>query len=122
MIALAPQPAVTNQPRSIADLIKSVSASRLGTWQRCRLQFFFRYVEGIKKPATPALHIGSTVHTVLQQWNLARWRKAVLDNAALREVFLQAWTSQAGGATRGGGTGIRVPYPGLQLVRAEVPG
>ena len=72
MIALATQPAVLTKPRSVADLIESVSASRLSTWQRCRLQFFFRYVEGIKKQPTPALHFGTSVHSVLQQWNHAR--------------------------------------------------
>jgi hypothetical protein len=30
--------------RTIAELTKTVSASRLATWQRCRLQFYFRYV------------------------------------------------------------------------------
>jgi RecB family exonuclease len=63
----------------------------LTTWQRCRLQFYFRYVAGIKKAPTPALHVGSTVHTVLQHWNLARWHKQQLGIDALKEIFSQAW-------------------------------
>ena len=47
MIALAHQREITTteQPegqRTITELTKTVSASRLSTWQRCRLQFYFR--------------------------------------------------------------------------------
>ena len=77
--------------RSIQDLTATISASRLGAWQRCRLQFFFRYVQGIRKRTTPALFIGTVTHTVLQQWNLARWRGQPVNPEALREVFQQAW-------------------------------
>jgi CRISPR/Cas system-associated exonuclease Cas4 (RecB family) len=97
MIALA-QPrfeiTATSQPegqRTIAELTKTVSASRLSTWQRCRLQFYFRYVAGIQKSPTPALHIGTTVHTVLQQWNLARWHGRELEVQELKEIFSRAW-------------------------------
>ena len=96
MIALATPPAPETRPRTIAELIETVSASRLSTWQRCRLQFFFRYVAGITKPPSAALHVGSTVHSVLQQWNLARWRRTVLDTEALKAVFDQAWAAQEG--------------------------
>src|SRR5262245_21571744 len=85
---------VANPPegrRTIAELTKTVSASRLSTWQRCRLQFYFRYVTGIQKSPTPALHIGTTVHTVLQQWNLVRWRGCELDVQELEEIFSRAW-------------------------------
>jgi putative RecB family exonuclease len=63
----------------------------LSTWQRCRLQFYFRYVAGIQKSPTPALHIGTTVHTVLQQWNLARWHVRELEPQELKEIFFRAW-------------------------------
>jgi CRISPR/Cas system-associated exonuclease Cas4 (RecB family) len=96
MIALADHREITtaNQPqgrRTIAELTKTVSASRLSTWQRCRLQFYFRYVAGIQKAPTPPLHIGTTVHTVLQQWNLARWRGCQLEAQELEEIFSRAW-------------------------------
>ena len=51
-----------DSPRSIADLIQTVSASRLTTFQQCRLKFYFRYVLGLQKPKTPALHVGGAVH------------------------------------------------------------
>jgi putative RecB family exonuclease len=79
--------------RTIAELTKTVSASRLTCWQRCRLQFYFRYVAGIQKSPTPALHIGTTVHTVLQQWNLDRWHGRDFEIEELRELFSRAWTS-----------------------------
>ena len=83
-----------SNPRSIRELITSVSASRLTTWQQCRLKFWFRYVAGLVKAPGAALHFGSTVHAVLQQWNLGRWRKTPLDAPALKAVFDQAWTEQ----------------------------
>jgi putative RecB family exonuclease len=82
--------------RTIEELTESVSASRLTTWQQCRLKFYFRYVAGLVKPPSPALHIGTTVHTVLQQWNLARWRRAPLDPDAVVAVFNDAWTHVRG--------------------------
>ncbi|MEA3208568.1 MAG: putative RecB family exonuclease [Chthoniobacter sp.] len=78
--------------RSRNELLATVSASRLGTWLGCRLKFYFRYVLGITKPTTPARHIGSVVHAVLQQWNLARWRRAPLVGDLVPAVFNKAWT------------------------------
>src|SRR5437660_749681 len=76
--------------RTKEELLATISASRLGTWLGCRLKFYFRYVAGISKPITPALHIGSVVHEVLQQWNLARWRRAPLAGEMVRAVFDKA--------------------------------
>ncbi len=66
------------QPKGIdrvAELQKTISASRLSLWLICRLKFYFRYILQVQKPPSPSMHAGSTVHAVLQQWNLARWRK-----------------------------------------------
>ena len=97
MITLADHPSETTaashpeRQRTIAELTRTVSASRLSTWQRCRLQFYFRYVAGLRKSPTMALHIGTTVHTVLQQWNLARWHGRPLEAQELENVFSRAW-------------------------------
>ena len=88
----APSPAAP-RGRTKAELLATVSASRLGTWLGCRLKFYFRYVLGIRKPTTPARHVGTVVHAVLQQWNLARWRRAPLAGEMIAEVFEQAWTN-----------------------------
>jgi putative RecB family exonuclease len=82
--------------RTKEELLRTVSASRLGTWLHCRLKFYFRYVAGITKPTTPARHVGTVVHAVLQQWSLARWRRMPLDPAALHAVFEEAWTLPEG--------------------------
>lgn len=104
MIAFAdPSPSVAAEPviqagRSIEELTATVSASRLSTWLQCRLKFHLRYVAGISKPPTAALHVGKTIHAVLQQWSLARWRGAPLDADAIGAVFETAWTHPEGPA------------------------
>ncbi len=78
--------------RTKEELLTTVSTSRLGTWLSCRLKFYFRYMLGIQKPNSPARHIGSVVHAVLQQWSLARWRGAPLVGEMVDAVFDEAWT------------------------------
>jgi CRISPR/Cas system-associated exonuclease Cas4 (RecB family) len=75
----------------IGELQKTVSASRLSCFLQCRLKFCFRYVQKIKKPPTPSLHVGSVVHGVLQSWNLARWRKQPFNIEALKIRFELQW-------------------------------
>ncbi len=89
-----PQPVTKHDP--IETLQKTVSASRLNCWLSCRLKFFFRYVQEIAKPPTPALHVGSVVHLVLQQWNMARWKRQVFELQRFRKVFDDGWTDQPG--------------------------
>jgi putative RecB family exonuclease len=95
MIALASEPAVTVQsgdrPRSIAELTETVSASRISCWQQCRLKFFFRYVVGLKKAKSAALHVGSCVHEALKVWNRARWRKEPISAPELQAAYTAAW-------------------------------
>jgi putative RecB family exonuclease len=96
MIALAQPPPTVTPPQTnrIEDLQKTVSASRLNCWLSCRLKFYFRYVLKITKPKTAALHFGSVVHLVLQQWNMARWRKQPFEIAKLKQVFETGWIDQ----------------------------
>ncbi|MDB6024472.1 MAG: hypothetical protein JWM68_695 [Verrucomicrobiales bacterium] len=51
----------------ICELKETVSASRLYTWLRCRLQFYFKYVRRVNKAPTPGLFVGNVIHGVLQQ-------------------------------------------------------
>jgi len=97
MIALAqPPPPIATPPQTnrIEDLQKTVSASRLNCWLSCRLKFYFRYILKITKPKTAALHFGSVVHLVLQQWNMARWRKQPFEITKLKQVFDMGWLDQ----------------------------
>lgn len=83
------------EPKPIEVLKQTVSASRLNCWLQCRLKFWFRYVLKITKPKTAALHYGSVLHLVLQQWNLNRWRKQPFDLTKLKLVFEAGWQDQA---------------------------
>ena len=83
----AAPPARVNKPKSIQELLSTVSASRLNTFHSCRLKFYFNYVLGLARSKTGAQHIGSTVHFTLKLWNLARWRKQTIPDGWLREQF-----------------------------------
>jgi putative RecB family exonuclease len=88
--AAAPVAAPTGE-EIIRHLQMKVSASRLTLFLQCRLKFFFRYVAGITKPKTPALHVGGTVHAVLKAWNKARWKNQPLTLKDLHDEFSKAW-------------------------------
>ena len=75
----------------VQQLQKTVSASRLSLYLSCRLKFFFRYVLGLKKPKSAALHVGGSVHAALKAWNKARWRDQPLTLKELHEQFTKAW-------------------------------
>lgn len=83
------------------DIIRSlqdqVSASRLNLFLSCRLKFYFRYVQSIEKPKTPALHVGGSVHAVLKAWNKARWLKRPLSLRQLHDEYSKAWDDQTDG-------------------------
>lgn len=91
--AATPSAPASSRARSREELLATVSASRLGAWLSCRLKFYFRYMAGLAKAPSPAMRVGSVIHAVLQQWNLARWRKAPLQGDLLRTVFEQCWQS-----------------------------
>jgi CRISPR/Cas system-associated exonuclease Cas4 (RecB family) len=91
MIAMVePAPSPTH-PNRIEELKRTVSASRLNCWQGCRLKFYFRYVLEIKKSRSAALFVGSMVHSVLQGWNLARWREGKVDTEKLKLKLNEDW-------------------------------
>ena len=91
MIARADPQAVVTTTRSeeqvIAELQQTVSASRLGTFQRCRLQFYFRYVAELPTRPAPGLYVGKVIHAVLQALNLARWRGVTVTDEDRRIIF-----------------------------------
>ena len=73
MIAPNPElePLLTDPVQAILE--QPVSASRLNTFHSCRLKFYFRYIEQLQKPSSPALHVGKAVHASLQEWSKRRW-------------------------------------------------
>ncbi len=82
------------EDQTIAKLQRKVSASKLALFQSCRLRFWFRYVLGLRKPKTPALHVGVAVHGVLSGWNHARWRQQTLGLTDLYTSYQAVWRSE----------------------------
>jgi hypothetical protein len=93
VIAVAPNNGSDAKTR-IEVLTEEVSASRLNLWSQCRLKFYFRYVAQIKRPPTPALIVGKTLHGVLQSWSYARWRGDATFKDRVKEVFDQRWVEE----------------------------
>jgi putative RecB family exonuclease len=89
-VEAAPE-ADSSPDESVRRLQTTVSASRLSLYLSCRLKFFFRYVLGLRKPKTAALHVGGAVHATLKAWNKARWRGAPLTLNQLHQEFTTAW-------------------------------
>ena len=72
-------------------LTEPVSASRVNLFHNCRLKFYFRYVLKLNKPTSPALHVGKTVHAMLQEWSKQRWLGKPADSAILLSHFNEHW-------------------------------
>ena len=89
--ATAEAPPAPTRAEVISHLQKQISPSRLNLFLQCRLKFFFRYVEGITKAKTAALHVGTSVHSVLKAWNKARWKSQPLTLKDLHNEFTTAW-------------------------------
>ena len=72
-------------------LREPVSASRVNLFHSCRLKFYFRYVLKLEKPTGPALHVGKTVHAMLQEWSKQRWLGKPAQSENLRAHFDEHW-------------------------------
>lgn len=94
-----PPPKVRSEKEIISGLQSTVSASRLSLFLSCRLKFFFRYVLELNKAKTPALHVGSSVHSVLKQWSKSRWLGKPLTLKEVHDVFSTSWTDDSEGKT-----------------------
>ena len=79
---------------TLVETSNPVSATRLNCWLSCRLKYYFRYVLRLKSPKTAALYVGTTVHSVLKQWNRARWRKETLTPEQLKAAFETVWVTE----------------------------
>jgi len=91
MSALVELPLFRRRGGTVDELTATVSASRIGCWQQCRLKFYFRYVLSIPKRATATLHIGKVVHNILQAWNMARWRGQAFNSELFKTLFESDW-------------------------------
>ena len=95
-----PAAAPISKPRTIEELLATVSASRINTFHTCRLKLYFQYVLAPPRRKSPAQHIGSTVHFILKLWNLARWRKQAIPDGGLKNQFDAFWVEDQGKAIR----------------------
>lgn len=48
----------------------SVSASQITTFLKCRRQWWYGYVQGIRRPKTKSMEGGESVHTAMEGWYL----------------------------------------------------
>lgn len=92
MIQLQPEHRDSADPVS-RILEEPVSASRLNLFHSCRLKFYFRYILRLEKPQSPALHVGKTVHALLQEWSKRRWMGKPADITDLLAYFENYWHS-----------------------------
>ena len=90
MIQLSPEPVESKDPIQ-RILQEPVSSSRLNLFHGCRMRFYFRYVLQLEKPVAAALHVGKSVHHVLQHWNKQRWLKKPLHTHELQALLEHAW-------------------------------
>jgi putative RecB family exonuclease len=68
------QPFTTGLTPWAQSLPQHISPTAAKSYLSCSLRFWFERVACIKKPTTPALHLGKAVHAALQSFHFARWR------------------------------------------------
>ena len=90
-------PAPTDRPTPSRPCRRPYLHPGSNAGSQCRLKFYFRYVQQISKPKTPALHVGSVVHLILQAWNMARWRKQAFQLERFKKLFEEGWKDQPPG-------------------------
>jgi putative RecB family exonuclease len=90
MIAIHPDHSSVVDPVT-RILAEPVSATRLNLFHSCRLKFYFRYVLKLSKPTSSALHVGKTVHAMLQEWSKRRWMGKPACSETLFPHFNEHW-------------------------------
>jgi putative RecB family exonuclease len=68
-----------------------ISPTAARNYLSCSLRFWFEKVACIRKPVTPALHLGKAVHAALQAFHIARWRGGDDSPAAVAAAFDRAF-------------------------------
>lgn len=68
-----------------------ISPSRLNCWIACPLKFKFRYVDGVRTPATPALFLGKRVHAALEHFYRHRMLGITLEPGDITARIDRTW-------------------------------
>lgn len=81
-----------NEPkRRQGGVFEYVSPSRLSCWLSCPLKWRFRYMDGIRSPATPSLFVGKTVHAGLEAYCRHRQLGVMLSTEDVTTRMLASW-------------------------------
>jgi putative RecB family exonuclease len=95
MIALAIPPTeppfTTGLTPWAQTLPQHISPTAAKSYLSCGLRFWFERVACIRKPTTPALHLGKAVHAALQAFHLARWRGGDDSVEAVADAYERAF-------------------------------
>jgi putative RecB family exonuclease len=70
-----------------------ISPTSARNYLSCPLRFYFERVLGLRKPTSPALHLGKSVHAALQRFHLAVWRGGDQSPEAVEQAFDEAFTA-----------------------------
>ena len=73
------------------NLPTHISPTAAKNYLSCSLRFWFEKVARIRKPVSPALHLGKAVHAALQAFHLARWRGGDDSPEAMSAAFCTAF-------------------------------
>jgi DNA helicase-2/ATP-dependent DNA helicase PcrA len=84
--------APVRQP-SEPPVITYVSYSQVETFEKCPLQYRYRYVAKIPTPSVPALSFGEIVHTVMNQFYLLHMEKKSPTIDDLLTLYEHSWSS-----------------------------
>ena len=68
-----------------------ISPSRLNLWLRCPLAFRLRYIDGIRSPTSPAMFLGTIVHSGLELLNRHRQLCVELSPEDVATRMLAGW-------------------------------
>lgn len=90
--ASAPSPPFTTGLTPWAQTLpQHISPTAAKSYLSCSLRFWFERVACIRKPTTPALHLGKAVHAALQAFHLARWRGGDDSVEAVADAYERAF-------------------------------
>ena len=70
-----------------------ISPSRLNCWLSCPLKWFFRYIEGIRTPTTPALFVGKACHAGLEVYYRHRQLGVTLGVDDVMRRMAESWAA-----------------------------
>ena len=91
MIAVVRPPAAP-PPAKRGDPLAYLSASRLKSYLTCPLRFYFEKVLVIKKPTSPAAHLGKAVHAGLATYHTGLWRGGDTSADTITHKFSQEFS------------------------------